>query len=276
MATKAKITALSAADINQMEQGQRIALFVERDRTVSRIFSELGKLLHVIARHVPRGEKVNDILRQSGVSKGSISNATIASKAFALVESKLFTESRYDSLTFEECRIIGKIAESKNGFDTLTTIFKSKSYRDELECWDDHGCSRAEYAQRQAEKQAVIDNAKAQTAQAAATPAAATTETPATTTPESPAEVAAPATPETPATPESPAPTTTEAPASNVINIVGQTEPTQAELDDYAMQLVAQLTEVLPKLDNPAPVIQAITDMLNGKEAKKTKAKKAA
>lgn len=247
-AKTAPTAVLQASEIQSMQQEQRIATFVSHDNVMRRAFSELGKLLSIIARHVPKGETVEQVLAAAGVHRSTVSNAKIAKQAFDLVEINVITEAKYDTLTFEECRAIGKI----KSMDTLKSILASKNYRAELECVIDHGCTLAEHKEREAAKAALIDKANA--------PASNTT----TATPEA----------ETPA--ESGKKSAKTAKASkkpdNVINMPAAEGVSQDDLKVAAMHLVERLREILPRLEDAAPVISALREIVDGK----AKAKKAA
>jgi len=236
---------LQATEIQSMKQEQRVELFVQRDNVVRRAFSELGKLMTFIARHVAKGETVEQVLTAAGVHRSTISNAKLASGAFAFVEDGTITEARYDTLTFEECRAIRKV----KSMDTVRTILKAKNYREELECFADHGCTLAEHKQRQADKAALIDKAKAESKTETAT--AATTE--------SGKAKKSGKSGETP---------------KNVVS--GNFQPsaegvTQADLLGAAQAHIKGLQDILPRLEDATPVMDALRSMVEGTGSKKAK-----
>jgi len=241
---------LQASEIQSMKQEQRVDLFVQRDKVMRRAFSELGKLLSIIARHVPRGETVEQVLATAGVHRSTVSNAKIAAKAFDLIEAGAITEAKYDTLTFEECRAIGKV----KSMDTLKTILKAKNYRQELESITDNGCTIAEHTKNVADKAALIEKASAEAAPA---------ETPA------PTEADAPT--ETPATTEADKPTASTTP-DNVVKLPVSSGITQQDLLVTAMSYVSGLREVLPRLTDQTPVMDALRAIVEGKAAKAKKA----
>jgi hypothetical protein len=240
---------LQASEIQSMKQEQRVDLFVQRDKVMRRAFSELGKLLSIIARHVPRGETVEQVLAAAGVHRSTVSNARIASKAFDLIEAGALTEAKYDTLTFEECRAIGKV----KSMDTLKTILKAKNYRQELESISDNGCTIAEHAKNVADKAALIGKAAAEAASEAAP--AATDDAPA------PAE----------ANTEADKPTDSKTP-DNVVKLPAASGITQQDLLTTAMSYVSGLREVLPRLTDATPVMDALRAIVEGKPAKAKKA----
>jgi hypothetical protein len=228
---------LQATEIQSMKQEQRVELFVQRDNVVRRAFSELGKLMTFIARHVAKGETVEQVLTAAGVHRSTISNAKLASGAFAFVEDGTITEARYDTLTFEECRAIRKV----KSMDTVRTILKAKNYREELQCFADHGCTLAEHKQRQADKAALIDKAKAEskTETATAKKSGKSGETP-----------------------------------KNVVS--GNFQPsaegvTQADLLGAAQAHIKGLQDILPRLEDATPVMDALRSMVEGTGSKKAK-----
>lgn len=246
-AKTAPTAVLQASEIQSMQQEQRIATFVSHDNVMRRAFSELGKLLSIIARHVPKGETVEQVLTAAGVHRSTISNAKIAKQAFDLVEINVITEAKYDTLTFEECRAIGKV----KSMDTLKSILKAKNYREELECVIDHGCTLAEHEQRQAEKAALIDKANAPSNTTTATTEA---ETPAESGKKSAKTAKAGKTPD------------------NVVKLPSAAGITQQDLMTTAMSYVSGLREVLPRLTDPTPVMDALRAIVEGKSAKAKKA----
>jgi hypothetical protein len=245
-ATKTSPTAvLQASEIQSMQQEQRVELFVQRDNIVRRAFSELGKLMTFIARHVAKGETVEQVLTAAGVHRSTISNAKFASDAFAFVEDGTITEARYDTLTFNECRAIRKV----KSMDTLRQILKAKNYREELECVADHGCTVAEHKQREADKAALIDKAKA----------------------ESTTETATAATPtESGKTEKSGKKGKADVPA-NVVKMPAAEGISQADLIGAAMAHVKGLQEILPRLQDATPVMDALRSMVEGTGSKKAK-----
>lgn len=241
---------LQASEIQSMKQEQRVDLFVQRDKVMRRAFSELGKLLSIIARHVPRGETVEQVLAAAGVHRSTVSNARIASKAFDLIEAGAITEAKYDTLTFEECRAIGKV----KSLDTLKTILKAKNYRQELESITDNGCTIAEHAKNVADKAALIEKAAAEAAPTEADAPAASDEAPA------------------PADTEADKPTASKTP-DNVVKLpAAATGITQQDLLTTAMSYVSGLREVLPRLTDQTPVMDALRAIVEGKTAKAKKA----
>lgn len=243
---------LQASEIQSMKQEQRVDLFVQRDKVVRRAFSELGKLLSIIARHVAKGETVEQVLAAAGVHRSTISNAKIAKQAFDLVEIAVMSEAKYDTLTFEECRAIGKVKST----DKLKVILAAKNYRDELtSIMDNNGLTLAEHAKNVADKAALIEKAAAEMAPA-------------------PTEAAAPsATAPTEAAPSA----TTAQPASktpdNVVKLsAAATGMTQQDLLTAAMSYVSGLREVLPRLTDATPVMDALRAIVEGKPAKAKKA----
>ena len=228
---------LQASAIVQMKQEQRISEFASRDKAYRRMFSELGKLFHFIALQVPRGESVTKVLRDAGISSGTISNATYGHKAYAYVESGAFTEAEYDGLTFKNCVGIAKIAAAKpkQAFQLIQDAVTNGN-EGELNCWADNGMSLADYNKPKKDK-----------------PAAQTEEKKAD-------ETAGTATP-----------------PDNVVQ--GDFNPdgkSQEDIEEEGLKCVRRLAKVLEKLDNPAPVIEALMKVLDGEAAPKQSRKKAA
>ena len=239
---------LQASDIQSMQQEQRIATFVSHDNVMRRAFSELGKLLTFIARNIARDTTVEKVLTEAGVHRSTISNAKLAKQAFDLVEAGAITEAKYDTLTFEECRAIGKV----KSIDTLKSILASKNYRAELECVIDNGCTLAEHKQRQADKAALVDKANEPSSETTT----ATTEaaTPAESGKKSAKTAKAGKTPD------------------NVVKLPSADGITQQDLMTTAMSYVSGLREVLPRLSDPTPVMDALRSIVEGKSAKAKKA----
>lgn len=244
-AKTAPTAVLQASEIQSMQQEQRIATFVSHDNVMRRAFSELGKLLTFIGRSIARDQKVEEVLTAAGVHRSTISNAKLAKTAFDLVEAGVITEAKYDTLTFEECRAIGKVKST----DQLKSILTAKNYREELKSVIDNGCTLAEHKQRQADKAALIDKANA--------PASETT----TATSESGKSVEGKG--KGAKTPKNVVPGNFQPAAEGV---------TQADLMAAAMSYVKGLQDVLPRLEDAKPVISALREMIDGK----AKAKKAA
>ncbi len=260
---------MQSSEIVAMDKKQIIATFADRDRTLRRAFSELGKLYSFLASSLKYGETVTVLLTKAGVRLGTISNASYAAEAFNLVRSEHITEAEYDRLTFNDCRAIRKCRDL--GVAKLVGILKSETYSEDLASFAEHGMSAADYAAKQ-EMLAAIEASKPPVASVAPeTPAP--TETPASTdtpapvapvTTEAPAPTEAPATPETPATTETPIAPETPAPANvtPILSVQGETEKLMA-----AMAIVDSLEKALSDLANPAPVIERIRVMLGMKKA---------
>ena len=249
-AKTAQTAVLQASEIQSMQQEQRIATFVSHDNVMRRAFSELGKLLTFIARNIARDTTVEKVLAAAGVHRSTVSNAKLAKTAFDLVEAGVITESKYDTLTFEECRAIGKV----KSMDTLKSILTAKNYREELSSVIDNGCTLAEHKQREADKAALIDKAKEPTSE---TTTATTAATPAESGKKSgKADKAGKA-------PENVVPGNFQAAAADV---------TQADLMAAAMSYVKGLQDVLPRLTDATPVMDALRAMVEGKPAKVKKA----
>ena len=238
---------LQASDIQSMQQEQRIATFVSHDNVMRRAFSELGKLLTFIARNIARDTTVEKVLTEAGVHRSTISNAKLAKQAFDLVEAGAITEAKYDTLTFEECRAIGKV----KSMDTLKSILKAKNYREELSSVIDNGCTLAEHKQREADKAALIDKAKEPTSE---TTTATTAETPTESGKKSGKADKAGKTPD------------------NVVKLPAAEGITQADLVSAAMAHVTGLREIMPRLTDPTPVMDALRSIVEGKPAKVKKA----
>jgi hypothetical protein len=246
-ATKTSPTAvLQASEIQSMQQEQRVELFVQRDNIVRRAFSELGKLMTFIARHVAKGETVEKVLSAAGVHRSTISNARFAADAFAFVEDGTISEARYDTLTFTECRAIRKLKP-----DSLRQILKAKNYREELECVADNGCTIAEHKQREADKAALIDKANS----AESTTETATAETP-TESGKKSGKKASKAEATVPA---------------NVVKMPAAEGISQADLVSAAMAHIKGLQEILPRLQDAKPVMDALRSMVEGTGSKKAK-----
>ena len=246
-ATKTSPTAvLQASEIQSMQQEQRVELFVQRDNIVRRAFSELGKLMTFIARHVAKGETVEQVLSAAGVHRSTISNAKFAADAFAFVEDGTISEARYDTLTFTECRAIRKF----RSMDTLKAVLKAKNYREELECVADNGCTIAEHKQREADKAALIDKANS----AESTTETATAETPT----------------ESGKTEKSGKKGKADVPA-NVVKLPAAEGISHADLVSAAMAHIKGLNEILPRLQDATPVMDALRSMVEGTGSKKAK-----
>jgi hypothetical protein len=228
-----------------MQQEQRVELFVQRDNIVRRAFSELGKLMTFIARHVAKGETVEQVLSAAGVHRSTISNAKFAADAFAFVEDGTISEARYDTLTFTECRAIRKLKP-----DSLRQILKAKNYREELECVADNGCTIAEHKQREADKAALIDKANS----AESTTETATAETPT----------------ESGKTEKSGKKGKADVPA-NVVKLPAAEGISQADLVSAAMAHIKGLNEILPRLQDATPVMDALRSIVEGTGSKKAK-----
>ncbi|MDR0532734.1 MAG: hypothetical protein LBH01_02145 [Verrucomicrobiales bacterium] len=96
-------TVMPMAEIFKLNQSQACALFAERSGVSQRAFAEMGKLHFSISAKLKPKESIYKILRANGVKDSAISNASYASKVWAMVEDKYLTEKQFDSLSFADC-----------------------------------------------------------------------------------------------------------------------------------------------------------------------------
>jgi hypothetical protein len=100
---------LRMAAIEAMPQSDRVALFATKDAARNRLFIELAKLFRAIEAGLTGKQKIFPMLEKAGVKKGSVSNASLASKVYDLVTSGKITEDEFDSLTWADCVAIIRV-----------------------------------------------------------------------------------------------------------------------------------------------------------------------
>jgi hypothetical protein len=238
------------------------AEFTNRENSLRRIFSELGKVFTAMIPQVPRGQTITAYLKEKGISQGTISNSQYASNAFALVVNGVIPESRYDDLTLRECQTISKV-----GAEKATAAFANRTkWRLELASLEKFGMTLAEHAADMAAK----DQSKA-----AEPVASAAAETPAETPDETPAETEAE--PEVTATPTS-TPAETPAAPENVVAMPTNADPAsvQSALQDRALVLLGELDSILAQAPDKAPLLELIAAMVETHAAPKARKRKAA
>jgi hypothetical protein len=220
------------------------AEFTNRENSLRRIFSELGKVFTAMIPQVPRGQTITAYLKEKGISQGTISNSQYASNAFALVVNGVITESRYDDLTLRECQTISKI-----GAEKATAAFANRTkWRLELASLEKFGMTLAEHAADIAAKE-----------QSKATESSASAETPS----ETPTPAETEAEPEVTATPTS-TPAETPATPENVVAMPTNADPAsvQSALQDRALVLLGELDSILSQAPDKTPLLDLITAMV--------------
>ena len=100
---------LRMAAIEAMPQSDRVALFATKDAARNRLFIELAKLFRAIEAGLTGKQKIFPMLEKAGVKKGSVSNASLASKVYDLVTAGKITEDEFDSLTWADCVAIIRV-----------------------------------------------------------------------------------------------------------------------------------------------------------------------
>ena len=225
------------------------AEFVSRDNSIRRIFSELGKVFTAMIPQVPRGQTITAYLKDKGISQGTISNAQYASNAFALVNTGVIPESRYDDLTLRECQTISKVGAEKS-----TAAFANRTqWRLELASLEKYGMTLAEHAADMAAKEQSKATATESVASASAETPAETPQTPAETEAEPEVSAEPTSTPaETPATPE------------NVVAMPTNADPAsvQSALQDRALVLLGELDSILAQAPDKTPLLELIAAMV--------------
>ena len=120
---------LRMAAAQAMTQPERIALFVDKEATRNRLFIELAKLFRAIESGLTGKQKIFPMLEKAGVKKGSISNASLASKVFDLVTAGKITEDEFDSLTWADCvaiiRVMSAPSKKRLTADELAVYVKT-------------------------------------------------------------------------------------------------------------------------------------------------------
>lgn len=215
--------------------------FVSRERTLSRAFSELGKIFVLLASKLTndkgRGISITKLLLAEGVSQNTISNAQYASKAWALVASGVISEGMYDVLTRAECIQINKIGpeKSKVAFsnrhhwrDELASLYKSGKTLAELKAEADASApsAEAEDASEQSEASESSDSGA----------------------------------PDTP---------------GNVVHLTTDADTSAKALQDRALLLLNELDNILNQVPDKAPLLDLINAMVET-HAPKASARKAA
>jgi len=103
------IAALTFAEVTALTQSARVERFAVEALSSQRAFSSMGKLFTAIESALPKGKGIFPLLIAAGIKKGTVSNASYASKVFALVDNGKLTEAEYDSLTFGDCLAIVRV-----------------------------------------------------------------------------------------------------------------------------------------------------------------------
>ena len=246
---------LTMASIDAMTQKDRIASFVDKDRSSGRIIIEMGKLYRSIEANLPKSSRgIFPTLIEAGVKKGTLSNASYVAKTFDLVTGGHLTEDEFNTFTVRDCQAVTRTM-SKASTKPLTAseiaaiVREFPDFEPELESYYEHGESSAAVAfakSNAAAEQAAADAAAAQAAANAQADAAAQLEA----LRAQNAALTAAAAAETPA----PAPETPEPQAPAPQAIAPAPEPTETEPAETPAPVeapVAPATKITP-IQKPA------------------------
>ena len=120
---------LRMAAIEAMPQSERVEMFVSKDAARNRLFIELAKLFRAIESGLTGKQKIFPMLEKAGVKKGSVSNASLASKVYDLVTTGKITEDEFDSLTWADCvaiiRAMSALSKKRLTADEVAAYIKS-------------------------------------------------------------------------------------------------------------------------------------------------------
>jgi len=263
---------LTMASVEKLPQKERITQFAELAGSGQRIFSSLGKLMFAISSNLTAKQTIFGVLQKAGVKKGTVSNASYASKVYELVRDSIFTEAEYDTFGHRDCVAIVKAISSGSARRLSTeelaiVVRDSKDFEPELACLYEHGITLAE--KDAADKQAEADRIAAETAAAAPAP---------TPNPAAPVEpVKAAGTAPAPA-PETPAPAAAADPVEpGKVMPFPTAEPTVEDFNKLVDTLEGLLIRMSPELQRQAADrLLALADIVTGLIAPKPGKKVAA
>lgn len=142
---------LQMAAVLALKQPERVLRFAEESKTAQRAFSAMGKLFRVIEANLKKTESIYTVLKKAGVKKGTISNASYASKVYDLVEKGILTEAEFDTFTFNDCwqivRVQSGSAKRQLKSDELAVAIRSNpDFAEDLSALFEHGCTAEEKA----------------------------------------------------------------------------------------------------------------------------------
>jgi len=147
-----KPSVASIKEINALSQPKRIALFKEALDSGRSSFLTMGK----IAFSLGTAPEAAVILREAGISAGSISNAAYGAKAFRCTTIKLkvhngagivpFAEKFFDTLSFDQCVTLAKVTDKTchsshqiTDHAVLQKIMNGKNWCEVLEYYAQYG-----------------------------------------------------------------------------------------------------------------------------------------
>lgn len=243
--TVSAIAVLSMAEIQKLTPGECAVRFAEKAGVSQRAFAEMGKLYVAISARLKPKESIYKVLRSHGVKDSTVSNASYAAKAWALVVSKHIMEEQYNALTFTDCYAMSRamsddsvnplipadvalvLQESKDPARDFESVFETGVTADEAEARAKEQEKRRVQAEKEREERLKADEAaRVAAAKSAPSVAPATASVPTAAAP----DVAPPVTVSAPPKAAMP-PAPRKATAQDALNLIDALEVMLIEID---------------------------------------------